>query len=98
MGDYCIQRHDVGVGWQDLKCDAAVGFVPYPGTNRLKVVRSATMITAYFNGQWMATVSDGTYTDAGQVGLVAGTDAGNADLRFDHYGVYPAWCADQVSQ
>jgi len=46
----------------------------------------------------MTTVSDGTYTDAGQVGLVAGTDAGNADLRFDDYGVYPAWCADQVSQ
>jgi len=51
MGDYCIQRHDVGVGWQDLKRDAAGGFVPYPGTNRLKVVRSGTMITAYLNGQ-----------------------------------------------
>jgi len=97
-GDYCIQRHDAGVGWHELKCDAATGYIPYPGTNRLKVVRSGATITAYLNGRWLATVSDGAYTDAGQVGLVVGTDAGDADLRFDDYAVYPVSCADQVGQ
>jgi hypothetical protein len=95
-GDFCIQRHEVGVGWEDLKCDDAVGFVAYPGTNRVKVVRSGDQIMAYLNGQWQATVSDDTYTGPGQVGLVVGTSAGNADLRFDDYGVYPLACADQV--
>jgi hypothetical protein len=75
-----------------------MGYLPYPATNRLKVVRSGATITAYLNGQWLASVSDGSYMGSLQVGLSAGTDAGNADLRFDAYGVYPVSCADQVSQ
>jgi predicted GH43/DUF377 family glycosyl hydrolase len=97
-GDYCVQRHDAADGWHQLKCDEAMGYLPYPATNRLKVVRSGATITAYLNGQWLASVSDGSYMGSLQVGLSAGTDAGNADLRFDAYGVYPVSCADQVSQ
>jgi hypothetical protein len=96
-GSYCIQRHDAGVGWEDLKCDAASGYVPYPGTNVLKVVRDGAAITAYLNGHLMASVDDSTFSGAGQVGLVVGTSAGNADLRFDNYAVYSLACAPQVT-
>jgi predicted GH43/DUF377 family glycosyl hydrolase len=96
-GDYCIQRHDAGVGWEDLRCGAAVGYAPYPGTNTLKVVRDGAAITAYLNGGLLASVNDSTYSGEGQVGLVVGTSAGNADVRFDDYIVYPLACAPVVT-
>jgi predicted GH43/DUF377 family glycosyl hydrolase len=92
-GSWAIQRHGSS-GYHDLAQGAAASYQPYPGTNRLKVVRSGAAIMAYLNGQWLATVSDGNYMGSLWVGLVAGTDAGNADVRFDDYAIYPVSCGD----
>jgi hypothetical protein len=96
-GMYCIQRHVDGSGWVALKCDTATGYLPYPATNRLKVVRDGSAITAYINGQFLATVSDSNYLGSLRVGLSAGSGTNSADLRFDDYGIYPVSCSDQVS-
>jgi hypothetical protein len=96
-GLYCIQRHVAGSGWVDLKCDTATGYLPYPATNRLKVVRDGSAITAYINGQFLATVSDGNYLGSLRVGLSAGSGTNSADLRFDDYGIYPVSCTNEVT-
>jgi predicted GH43/DUF377 family glycosyl hydrolase len=95
-GHYCIQRHETSSGWITLSCGAAPGYLPYPATNELKVVRDGSAITAYLNGQFVATVYDNNYQGSLRVGLSAGTAAGGADLRFDDYGVYPLGCSDLI--
>jgi len=96
-GSYCIQRHGTSSGWADLRCGTATGYLPYPAANRLKVARNGPAITAYLNGQFLATVSDSSYLGSLGVGLSVGSGAGSADFRFDDYGIYPASCADQVA-
>lgn len=96
-GSYCIQRHAATSGWVTLKCGHATGYLPYPATNRLKVVRNGSAITAYINGQFLATVFDSNYVGSLRVGLSAGSGTSSADLRFDDYGIYPVSCNDQVA-
>jgi hypothetical protein len=96
-GMYCIQRHVATSGWVDLSCDAATGYLPYPSTNQLKVVRNGSAITAYINGQFLATVFDSNYVGSLRVGLSAGSGTHSADLRFDDYGIYPLSCNDEVA-
>jgi hypothetical protein len=95
-GFYCIQRHVATSGWVTLNCGTATGYLPYPATNRLKVVRNGSAITAYINGQFLATVFDSNYVGSLRVGLSAGSGTHSADLRFDDYGIYPVGCNDQV--
>ncbi len=94
---YCIQRSDQNSGWTDLQCGTAASYLPYPAANHLKVVRNGAAIAGYANGQLVGSVTDSTYLGSLRVGLDAGTSAGNADLRFDNYGIYPLSCSDKVS-
>ena len=96
-GLYCIQRHVAGSGWVGLECGAATGYLPYPATNRLKVVRDGSTIAASINGQLLATVSDSSYLGSLRVGLSAGSGTNSADLRFDDYGIYSVSCREQVA-
>jgi hypothetical protein len=96
---YCIRRHNSSSGWTDLSCATAAGFLAYPASNNhLKLVRNGSGITAYINGQFLATVSDSTYLGSLRVGLTAAAyTINNADVRFDNYGIYPLACSDQVN-
>ncbi len=96
-GYYFIQRHTAGVaGWQTLSSGPAGSFLPYPATNRLKLVRNGASISAYLNGQPLATISDNTYIGSLRVGLSAGSSASNEDLRFDNFAIYSLRCAAQA--
>jgi hypothetical protein len=92
-----LLRHDHVGGWNVLAEGWAAGFAPYPASNRLKILRSGSTISAYVNDQPVATVTDSTYTGWRYVGVYAGTNtAANADIRFDDYGIYPVGCVGQV--
>jgi len=88
-GGYCIQRHVAQSGWDNLICGAAPGYQPFPASNHMELLRHGEGITAYLNGEYVATVFDGHNLGNLHVGLSAGTAVGNADLRFDDYLVLP---------
>ena len=96
-GFWAIQRRDGNSPWTALNSGTATGYLPYPATNRLKVVRAGSSITGYVNGVLAGTANDGTYTGSLRVGLSAGATYAGADVRFDNYGVYSAACAGQVT-
>jgi hypothetical protein len=68
-------------------------------SNRLKVVRNGTEISAYANGQVLETIYDGVYTGSRYMGLIASSYyQSNVDVRFDNFTVYPVSCRDQESK
>jgi hypothetical protein len=92
-GSYEIWRRDSSNVWEtlwyDFSDDIKMGLV----ANRLKVVRQGNSISLYVNGNLIKTVSDNTYTGAGQLGfIVSSYDDDPFEVRFDDFTVYPLPC------
>jgi hypothetical protein len=87
---YAIRSYNNGT-WAAL---APWSTSPYvmSGSNALKVIRNGTSISAYANGQLLATVNDGTITGWTRVGLIVRSGGSLQDVRFDDFAMYPASC------
>ena len=88
-GMYILSQYSDGT-WTKLDWGFGDSILPGGATNRLMVERSGAQITAYINGEQVASISDGTYTGPRRVGLVAiAYDVLSMDIRFDNFEVYP---------
>jgi hypothetical protein len=63
---------------------------PSPAFNHLEVERDDTSIKVYANGQFLKSITDGSYTGLRYVGLIVGGSP--EDVRFDNFVVYPVSC------
>jgi hypothetical protein len=92
-GEYQILRYNSSSGWTTLAQGSSGSINTGTATNRLKVERNGSRIRAYANGQFLASVSDGSYTGLRHVGLIASSiNQPNVDARFDNFTVYPVTC------
>jgi len=66
-------------------------------TNHLRIDRNGWQITAYINGNSVATVSDGSLIGSLGVGLLAGGKA-YLDARFDNFAVYSVGAGSAFSR
>jgi hypothetical protein len=93
-GRYSLQRvtsnPDGSVTWETLvPWTQSPAVRAWAGINNLLVVRRATQLTLYANGQRLATVDVTGLPSQGRVGLIAGTvDAASAEHRFDNFRLY----------
>ena len=63
-------------------------------TNHLQVERKGASITAYANGQLLASVTDSTFTGPLYLGLsLVSYNQPDLDIRFDNFTVFKAGCA-----
>ena len=70
--------------WQYLGSGSSGHINGGGAANRLKVERYGSRISAYVNGNLLASVSDSAYTGSRYVGLIAqSADQSNVDARFD---------------
>jgi hypothetical protein len=91
-GWFGIYRIDP-VGYQTLAEAFSASLNQGSATNQIKLARSGDSITAYANGQLLASVIDGTYTGSLYIGLdVVSQDEQNLDIRFDNFQVDPITC------
>mgnify|MGYP002624241665 CR=1 FL=1 len=65
------------------------GFYEQEVSNQLKIVRAGIQIDAYINDQWMATISDGSFTGPRRLGLMATTNPfeGGTEGFFDNFTI-----------
>jgi uncharacterized repeat protein (TIGR01451 family) len=91
--NYSIWKYNYGT-WTALRNWTASSYIK-TGTswNRLKVVRDGANIAVYVNNQYLATVTDGSFTGLRRIGLLAESPStGPLDARFDDFSLYPASC------
>ena len=88
--EYNIWKYNNG-SWTDLKDWTYSSYINGgAGSNLLKIVRNGANIMVYANNYLLTTVSDGSYTGYGRVGLYVHTwssGPGNVDVRFDNFKV-----------
>lgn len=84
-GWYGLYRHSSG-DWSVLAENMSGAVKQGTGSNHLKVERNGTLINAQVNGQLVASVSDGWFTDFRFLGLIISTyDRAGLDVRFDDF-------------
>ena len=60
----------------------------YDVTNTLQVIMQNSQYLFYVNGVYLTSLSDSTYTSAGDIGFVATTNGTNADILYTDLSVY----------
>ncbi len=66
-------------------------------TNLIKIERNADLITAYANGQQLASVSDSYFSGSLYLGMINfGYDYPDIDVRYDNFRVVPLSCKEKV--
>ncbi|MCB0165329.1 MAG: PQQ-like beta-propeller repeat protein [Anaerolineae bacterium] len=92
-GYYNLFRYSSNSGWTLLARDVSPHIYLGQATNRLRIVRSGSQISAYANGQLLKSLSDSTFTGTRYLGvIVTSFDEPDIDVRFDNFTVDSATC------
>ncbi len=92
-GSYTIWKYE-NPFWTDLETGSSADINTGTATNRIKLKRNGSEISAYANGRLLTSFIDSTFLGERFVGLaVYSYDIQNSlDVRFDNFTVYPATC------